>query len=323
LMFPDLNRLKVFFHVYECGGIKAAADALHITQSAVSQHLGKLEGELNLSLFTRLSKRMVPTPAGQRLFEIFQPFLHDLTRGIKELQHARNHPAGELRIGAPVEFGENVLPEIIAAFRKPYPDVVFRLDLGHPTLLLPRLLDGSLDFAFADIFSRQAHASRDLAPFHIEPVFDEELAMVCSWDYNTEVLGDDHGLSALCRANFIAYRPHAPAVRSWFRHHFETAALRLNVVLTVESVQAVIQGVRHHLGLGVVPSHIIEKELRAGTVVQIVTGRPELVNQISLIQILNKVPSITEKRFIAFFRENWSPAAGRLTLSAPSAEPRS
>ena len=48
---PDLNRLRVFFWVYECKSVVAAAKELHITQSAVSQHLKKLELELGTPNF--------------------------------------------------------------------------------------------------------------------------------------------------------------------------------------------------------------------------------------------------------------------------------
>ncbi|RLE03892.1 MAG: LysR family transcriptional regulator, partial [Bacteroidetes bacterium] len=62
-MLPDFNRLKVFYYIYSLKSIAAAARQLHISQPAVSQHLKKLEAEINTSLFVRLHKRMVPTSA--------------------------------------------------------------------------------------------------------------------------------------------------------------------------------------------------------------------------------------------------------------------
>jgi hypothetical protein len=59
--------------VFSEKSVVGAAKALHVSQSAVSQTLQKLESEIKCPLFTRLHKRLVPTAAGERLFAIVQP----------------------------------------------------------------------------------------------------------------------------------------------------------------------------------------------------------------------------------------------------------
>ena len=77
-MHPDLNRLKVFHQVYVYQCIIKAAETLHISQPAVSQQIKKLEAEINVPLFTRLHKRIVPTAAAHKLFKTVNPFLDQL-----------------------------------------------------------------------------------------------------------------------------------------------------------------------------------------------------------------------------------------------------
>lgn len=55
-MLPDFNRLRVFYYIYKTGSSTSAGKELHLTQSGVSQHLKKLEQELDYELFTRVNK---------------------------------------------------------------------------------------------------------------------------------------------------------------------------------------------------------------------------------------------------------------------------
>ena len=136
LMLQSLDRLKVFYYVFAKGSVISAAKTLNVSQSAVSQSLQKLESEIKSPLFTRLHKQLVPTAAGERLFAIVRPFMAELDICLKTLEQAKDQPFGELRIGAPVEFGKAYFPAIVAAFRKQYPDVTFYLKLGNPETLI-------------------------------------------------------------------------------------------------------------------------------------------------------------------------------------------
>ena len=312
-MQPDFNRLKVFYFIYREKSVVAAAKRLHVTQSAVSQNLQKLERELKIQLFIRLHKRLVPTAAADRLYRTLKPFVDDLDDVVRQIHLAGRGPSGTLRIGAPVEFGENYLPPIMAAFRRSFPQVGFHLELGHPTVLMPRVGKGRLDFAFTDIFSDRAAISRDLAMFSIRAIAAEELILAGSRTYYDEKVRGDHGFDVLQQCDMIAYQPHAPAVRSWFGHHFSRPPAHINIALTVESVRAVITAMKKDMGLGIVPSHCIGTELAANELIHLKTGSKEIVNRISLVQLQDKIPGIAEKTFLTFFmgrmREEMSGAA--------------
>ncbi len=303
-MQPDFNRLKVFFHIHRNKSVAAAARELHVTQSAVSQSLQKLETETRTHLFTRMHKRLVPTPAGEKLFRVLEPFMGELENWQREIAHAGKGPAGRLRLGAPVEFGEKYLPPAFASFRQTYPDVRFHLELGHPDALLPMVREGRLDFALADIFSREGAYSRDLAAFSVARVLDEELILVGSESYYTAFVKGDFSPGNLLKCAFISYQEGAPAIKSWFGHHFNKLSVRPDVVLTVESVRAVVAGVKGDMGLGIVPSHVIREEIDAGDLVRISTGAGEMIHRISLLQLQDKIPGIAEKVFLSFFMKD-------------------
>jgi len=299
-MLQSLDRLKVFYHVFARGSVISAAKNLNVSQSAVSQSLQKLETEIKSPLFTRLHKQLVPTAAGERLFAIVRPFMVELDICLKTLEKAKNQPFGELSIGAPVEFGKAYIPAVVASFRKQYPDVTFYLKFGNPDTLLPMLKKGQIDFALVDKFETQNQYFGDQDVFHFHPVAEEKIILACSKQYYAKSIKKDHSFKHLTLQNFIAYRQDAQNIKSWFKHHFKKSNIRLQSVLTVDSHQAIISAIQHHVGMGIIASHIARKELQRGTIIGIKTSKSEIRNQISLTQLQDKIPTLTEKIFMQF-----------------------
>jgi DNA-binding transcriptional LysR family regulator len=295
-MIADWGRLRVFFHVHQAGSATLAAGQLHVTQSAVSQSLAKLEQELGVQLFVRRHRRLVPTPAAARLHAVVAPFVAALDEGLAAIHRQQHELGGTLRLGAPVEFGSHRLPPLLASFRRDHPGVSFELRLGHPSELLPQLHEGRLDLAFVDVF--EASPAVRTAGLEVVEVMEEQLVLVAEHGYEARVLQGSRALGRLATASFVEYHATAPAVTGWFRHHFGGVPPRLDVALVVESVQAVLAAVRHGMGLGVVPSHTAAAELEAGTLVVVATRRRAIVNRVSLVRVLDKVPSRAEKAFV-------------------------
>lgn len=299
----DFNRLKVFYYIYTSNSIVGAATVLNITRSAVSQHLKKFEAEVGTRLFIRLHKGLVATGEAKQLAEIITPFFGELETGLKNIRQGRDEPAGILRIGAPIEFGKTYFPAIIAAFRKQYNLVTFSLTLGHPEKLISMVRAGDLDFAFVDLFLTQGQNVSDSVIYTISPIIDEEVILVCSKEYCNNALNNDFSLKNLLSKEYIAYEHNFLTLKTWFRHHFHKTVISPNIVLTVDNVKAVITAVENHIGLGVVPSHGVYDQLKEGTLVRIPSSREDIINNISLFQLLDKVPNLTEKRFQEFFKE--------------------
>ena len=302
LMLPDFNRLKVFYYIYTKQSIVAAAKELNITQSAISQHLKKLEDEIKTPLFTRLHKRLVPTADAERLIGILRPFFIELETGLRSIKQARVEPLGILRIGAPVEFGKAYFPGIFASFREKYPDVIFSLRLGGPSVLLPMVSMGNLDFALVDVFLAQNRFPTDLGNYSIEPIFEEEVILACSKKYCDTVLHHDFSFKNLISKEYISFVQDAVALKNWFRHHFGKTSVKPNVVMTVDSVQAAISGIRHHMGMGIIVSHLVYDDIKSGEIIPVKTNKNDIINRISLVQLQDKIPTLTDKTFQAHFK---------------------
>lgn len=301
-MLPDLNRLNLYYHVYSRLSITEAAAALHITPSAVSQQIKKLEKEIGAPLFTRLHKRLVPTPAGKRLFTLVAEMITGLKEGLDGLNEGHKVPSGLLRIGAPVTFGSIYLPHVIATYRNRFPKVRFDLELGPPSVLMPKVEAGDLDVALVDTFPMRGRYYGDVENFSMTPVIEEEVVLACSKRYNEGTLQNDHTRANLIDKAYISQQPHAGALNNWFKHHFGKGAQALSIVLTVPSHQAVVSAVRHHVGLGIIVSHLAVEEIRSGSIVVIKPNAGQAVNRILIVQLSDKVPTLTEKSFLSHFQ---------------------
>lgn len=299
-MLQNIDRLKVFYHVFSGKSIVEAANRLHVSQSAVSQSLKKLEDEIKTPLFIRLHKKIVPTAAAEHLYQIVESFMFDLDKYLKDIEHAKIFPSGKLRIGSPPEFGKAYLAMIVAEFRNKYPEVTFSLEFGDPDKLLPLLRKGKIDFILLDEFLTNTPYTENIDIFHFHPVNREDIILTCSNEYYHNRIKDDLSYITLAKQDFISYTIDKKIINSWFKHHFSKSAAKIQNVLTVNDHEAVVSAVMNHIGMGIVSSHLVKNELESGRMIKITTSKPDLVNTISLVQILDKVPVLAEKMFSQF-----------------------
>jgi DNA-binding transcriptional LysR family regulator len=137
----DLNALAVFASVVEAGGFTAAADQRGMAKARVSQVIAKLEAQLGATLFSRTTRRVAPTAAGQALYDEAVPLLRALQEAV---QHAGGDPAGALtgtlRVAAAVEYAAHTLAPALAAFARLHPGLA--VDLRTSDRVVDVLKDG-------------------------------------------------------------------------------------------------------------------------------------------------------------------------------------
>jgi DNA-binding transcriptional LysR family regulator len=128
---PELLRMiAVFVEVANARSITGATAALGMTKSSVSRHLSALERRVGLRLFNRTTRRVELTGEGSQYFG-------ECSRILEEIQLVHEHvtelgakPRGHLRIAAPIQMVQRVIPEI-SAFMKQYPELSLELDVTH------------------------------------------------------------------------------------------------------------------------------------------------------------------------------------------------
>ncbi|MGW3076623.1 MULTISPECIES: LysR family transcriptional regulator [unclassified Kitasatospora] len=140
-------RLHVLLEIARRGTIVAAAQALHLSPSAISHQLARLEQELGVALVERAPQSLRLTPAGVRLAEHAQAIADLMAVAQDDLRAHAEAAAGVLRIGFFASAGLDLLPRALAAFAAGHPQVELELIMGQPHELVPDLEAGRLDAA--------------------------------------------------------------------------------------------------------------------------------------------------------------------------------
>ncbi len=167
------TRLRVFRSVATQLSFTKAANELFISQPAITKHIQELEKEYGVRLFDRIGNRIQLTRAGQLLLDhackIIDAY-HNLDFDMKKLSKKSE---GELRIGASTTISQYVLPEIIARFRRQYPDIRLTLLSGNSHEIESALESDRIDLGMIEGFKRQQQ-------FKYTPFMDDELVAMVS-----------------------------------------------------------------------------------------------------------------------------------------------
>jgi len=302
-MLPDLNRLRVFYHVYSLQGINMAAKNLHLTQPGVSQHIKKLEFEIKTPLFIRRHKKIIPTRAADKLFAMVKPFMETLSSEIKNISKPMDHPYGLLRIGAPLEFGKTYFPAICQAFRKKYNQVTFKIRLEEPDQLLDMLNKGILDFVVIDYFSAKDQFFGRPEQYKIDPLAEETFILASSKEYFENMMEKNISFETLMSMDFITDEHEPFILKHWFWHYFKKSISKFNIIMAIESHQALLNCVKLGMGLAITADHLIWNEIETGKIVPIFPTKEKVLNKISLVQLRDKKATLTEETFQTFFKK--------------------
>ncbi|AEH83457.1 LysR family transcriptional regulator [Sinorhizobium meliloti] len=135
-------QLRAFHNVAVCGGFSRAAEALFLTQPAVSDQVRKLEEEYDVLLFNRNKKQVTLTQAGHQLLEITRRMFDTEQQALDLLSESRALRAGTLRI---VADAAHHLLHILAAFRHKYPSVQISLRAGNTETVITSLYSYEAD----------------------------------------------------------------------------------------------------------------------------------------------------------------------------------
>jgi len=126
-----LRQLEVFLAIVRARSYRQAAEALHASQPALSQHIRELEGELGVRLFDRLTRGVILTEAGRLLEERAKRVFATLTDVRDVLGELQGLQRGSLLVGASTTPGIYVLPAIIGAFRRRHPGIDLQLRIAN------------------------------------------------------------------------------------------------------------------------------------------------------------------------------------------------
>ena len=151
----DFRQLRYFVAVYEEGHVGRAAERLSLSQPALSQQIRQLEHSLDVSLFERGNKRLLPTLAAHTLYNHALPPLDGLQRAREALRNFRGQALRTLAIGVLQTVRPSLVPQLLDRLRKAQPHLVVQIYELSGLEIERRLLNGTLDIGISYLPPRQ------------------------------------------------------------------------------------------------------------------------------------------------------------------------
>ena len=255
------RRLQVFHTVARLLSFTKAAEALHMTQPAVTFQVRQLEEQFNTRLFDRTHNRISLTEAGKRVYE----YAHRIFDLYSEMDNAVREMTGDisgvLMIGASTTIAEYMLPALLGDFKKKYPDVNVQLKVSNSDGIVHMVENNVIDLGVVE-----------------SPVMNKNLVVeVCRMDQLVAVVSPQHPLAehdsvkleALLEHPYIC-REEGSGTREVIHEYLVDAGLKsadIHVAMELGSPEAIKGAVEAGMGVSIVSEVTIHKELQLGTLV--------------------------------------------------------
>jgi LysR family positive regulator for ilvC len=150
----DYDALRLFLHLSRTLRFSRTSRECHVSPSALSRTVQRLEQETGWPLFERDRRTVRLTAEGARFAEHARDTLERWTRLGRELAGRGDKLTGSIAIFASVTACQSFLPELLSAFRQRHPEIHIRLETGYAADALERLAEGRVDVSVAAIPAR-------------------------------------------------------------------------------------------------------------------------------------------------------------------------
>lgn len=285
----NLNLLRIFESVYRTKNMTQSAVELHMTQSGVSQNIKSLEDILEIILFDRIKQKLIPTKRAEILYNSCSKNLYEIEDTLAELTGTEKEVKGEVVLGIPIEFGNNLILPKLAQFGRENPKISYRIRYGHSAEMNDDLLTGKLDFAFVDDYSFDSE-------IETIKVHDEILELVAAPSFLDSYGEPQNSKKYFEKLNYIDYLSDAFVLKSWFRHHLKASQINLNIKASLMDVVGMSRMIIHGLGAGILPLHRVRNLRKRGQKVHIFPGcGSPMKNAISVAYVGSRVMDYSVK----------------------------
>lgn len=272
-----LHRLRIFMTVVEQGSFNRAAQALLLSQAAVSQQIKALEDGLAVVLFDRGPQGVVPTAAGESLYQRARDILAAVTAAENDLARFAPRMDKRLRVAATSGISTHILPPWLSRFQTAFPDVSLSLQTGQTAEVVSRVLQETSDFALIanglNDFSDGRLGRRTLQEIRYRLVVRPDHP----WVEKGEVT-----LRELASAPFLDRQPDS-RTRRWLRGRLAEAGIELWPSAELDSPDMVKAGVLSGLGISILPEYVVEKDIARGDLVSVEIKDVNLARPLDLL----------------------------------------
>lgn len=249
-------KLLVFIHVVELKSFSEAAKVCKLSQPTVSSHIKQLESYLGCALVDRIGRQVVITRVGEVLYRYAKKLMALKEEAETAISLFKGELKGVINIGASTIPGVYILPELIAGFRKPYPNVRVCLEIDSSGTILQKISEGALELGVVGVKSGHKTLQQ-------RRLVSDEMLLVVPPEHRWKKR-DTISFETLRHEPFIK-REESSGTWKTFRNCITQAGHEvdaLNIVAEIGHSSGIISGIKNGLGISVLSSIAISDELK-------------------------------------------------------------
>jgi DNA-binding transcriptional LysR family regulator len=249
-----LSQVEGFLEVARCGNLSRAADALHLTQPALTARIQALEAELGCPLFRRGRRGMQLTDAGRGFVPYAERSMAALADGAGLVRDLGRGGTGELVLGAAPAISTYVLPGLLVRFTERHPHVRLVVRTGHSEEILEMALRREIEIGLVRALRHPEIESR--------PLYEDELVLVVSahGPFGDRSVVPAEAIASTRLVLFDRTSSYFELTNAFLRE----AGVSPSGVMELDNIDAAKQMVGKGLGAALLPFTAVAGELRDG-----------------------------------------------------------
>ena len=263
------RRLKVFHTVAKLLSFTKAAEALHMTQPAVTFQVRQLEEYFNTRLFDRTHNKVNLTPAGERVAEFAERIFDLYSEMENSVRDLTGEISGALTIGASTTIAEYMLPALLGEFKNRYPDINLRLKVSNSEGIVSMVEHNVIDLGVVE----SQVSNKNLI---VEVCHNDQLVVVAAPDHELVKRGGKVKAAEIVRYPFVS-REEGSGTRDVIMQYLIDENVNpgeMDFCLELGSPEAIKGAVEAGMGITIISRSIIDKELKLNTLCELQLDPP-------------------------------------------------
>ena len=248
----DIDSIKTFLSLAETGSFSRTAEALYVTQPAVSKRIAALEHLLDCPLFDRLGKEVHLTQAGKALLPGYQRIMAELDESRRIISSMKTEVRGQLCFGTSHHIGLHRLPPVLRQYSEQYPNVELDIQFMDSEQAATLILKGAIELALITLPESVPQ------PLTTVPIWTDPMYCVC---------GPEHPLASLESVSRRDLKQHGIILQASNTHTRDIVekALQLGprsrIIMESNYLETIKAMIQNSLGWGVLPESMIDQGL--------------------------------------------------------------
>ena len=286
----NFNQLKAFYYTVKCGSLSAAAEALYITQPAVTKQIQQLHATYGIKLLNRFGKKMVLTDAGEVLYDFASKIFEAEVQAEEILRDFQQRKSGRIRIHASESFGAYYLPFMVNLFRKKYPaPIQISVNIFPNPVVIENTAKLETDLGFVSY-------PLEHKKLLVREVLEDRLVLIAPPSHplsRKKVLQPRH-----LEGQPIIMHEKGSGTRDIIDAFLRNNNLSVSISLELSNNEAIKRAVEQGMGLSLISEHVVREEIHGKKLKAIPFADPSLKRKFYLIHHKDKYLSQPLQIFI-------------------------